>query len=163
MNRQDHPGRGDSPKRATSYSADISTRHVLRRAERPRVMPLLDLFWAVLWISLWFLWIWLVISVFIDIFRSGDLSGWLKAIWCLFVLIVPVIGVLVYLVARGGTMQQRRADDIAARDAASRQHIREAAGTGSSASDELAKLAQLRDQGVLSDDEFQSQKAKILA
>ena len=72
-------------------------------------MPLLDLFFAMLWFFLWVAWIWLVISVFIDIFRSHDLGGLAKALWALFVLLVPFLGVFVYLIARGGTMQDRPA------------------------------------------------------
>lgn len=126
-------------------------------------MPLLDLFWSMLWFFFYILWIWLVVSIFIDIFRSDDLSGWSKALWTLFVFIIPVIGVLVYLIARGGKMQQRTVDQAAARDAAARDYIRETAGSGSTTSDELGKLAKLRDDGVLSEEEFQAQKAKILA
>ena len=126
-------------------------------------MPLLDLFWAMLWFFLFFAWIYLVVSVFIDIFRSHDLGGFAKAIWALFVIVVPLLGVLVYLIARGDKMGQRAVDDAAARDAATRQYIRDAAGTGSSASEELAKLAKLRDDGVITDQEFQAQKAKLLA
>lgn len=126
-------------------------------------MPLLDLFWAMLWFFLWIMWIYLVIGVFIDIFRSSDLSGLMKAIWALFVLLVPLLGVFIYLIARGGKMQQRAIDDAAARDAATQQYIRAAAGTGQGASDELAKLAKLRDDGVITDAEFHAQKAKVLA
>ncbi len=126
-------------------------------------MPLLDLFWAMLWFFLWIMWIYLVIAVFIDIFRSSDLSGLMKAIWALFVLLVPLLGVFIYLIARGGKMQQRAIDDAAARDAATQQYIRAAAGTGPGASDELAKLAKLRDDGVITDAEFHAQKAKVLA
>ena len=72
-------------------------------------MPLLDLFFAMFWFFLWIAWIWLVISVFIDIFRSHDLGGLAKALWALFVLLVPFLGVFIYLIARGGTMQDRPA------------------------------------------------------
>jgi hypothetical protein len=72
-------------------------------------MPLLDLFFAMFWFFLWVAWIWLVISVFIDIFRSHDLGGLAKALWALFVLLVPFLGVFIYLIARGGTMQDRPA------------------------------------------------------
>src|SRR6478672_6352998 len=69
--------------------------------------PLLVAFWTILEIFLWVLWIWVLIYVFIDIFRSHDLSGWAKALWFIFVLFIPLIGVLVYLIARGGSMQER--------------------------------------------------------
>lgn len=129
-------------------------------------MPLLDLFWTMLWFFLFFAWIWLLISVFADIFRSADLSGWAKAFWILFVVILPYLGVLVYLISRGGKMQERAAQDMAQREQATRHYIQEAAGSaggGVSSADEIAKLAQLRDQGHLTDAEFAAQKAKILA
>ena len=67
--------------------------------------PLLNVFWTIFIVFLWVIWIWILIWVFIDIFRSEDLSGWAKALWFLFVLFIPLIGVLVYLIARGGKMQ----------------------------------------------------------
>ena len=124
-------------------------------------MPLLDLLFSMLWFFLFILWIWLVITVFIDIFRSDDLSGWGKALWALFVLIVPLLGVLIYLIARGDGMSQRRADEAAQVRRAQDEYIRDVAG--SSSAEELAKLADLRDKGVISDEEFAAQKAKILA
>lgn len=126
-------------------------------------MPLLDLFWAMLWFFLFFAWIWLLISIFSDIFRSDDLSGWAKAFWTIFVVVLPLLGVLVYLIARGGKMQERAAAEMAAREKATRQYIQEVSSGGASTADELAKLGQLRDQGVISAEEFDAQKAKLLA
>ena len=127
-------------------------------------MPLLDLFWTMLWFFLLIAWIWLLISIITDIFRSDDLSGWTKALWTLFVIIVPWLGALIYLIARGGAMQERTMRDVAGRERATREYIQEVASTGgSSAADELTKLAQLRDSGVITADEFESQKAKLLA
>ena len=77
-------------------------------------MPLLDLLFTMLWIYLVFLWIWLVVTVFIDIFRSPDLSGWGKAGWSLFVIVLPLLGVLIYMIVRGSSMQQRKYDDVVA-------------------------------------------------
>ena len=127
-------------------------------------VPLLDLFWTMLWFFLFFAWIWLLISVFSDIFRSADLSGWAKALWILFVVVLPYLGVLVYLIARGGKMQERAAEAMAQREEATRKYIQEAAGSAGTVSraDEIAKLAQLRDQGHLTDEEFQAQKSKLL-
>ncbi len=126
-------------------------------------MPLLDLLLAMFWFFLFFMWIWLVITVFIDIFRSDDLSGWAKAFWVIFVIILPLLGVLIYVIARGDKMQQRRVDDAMAQKRAADEYIRQAAGSGGSGvADELTKLGQLREQGVLSDEEFQQQKAKLL-
>jgi hypothetical protein len=124
-------------------------------------MPLLDLFWAMLWFYLFFVWIWLLIVVFGDIFRSKDLSGVAKAFWVLFLIILPLLGVLIYLISRGNQMSERAAQDAAEREKVTRQYIQEAAGTTSSA-DELAKLSQLRDSGVLTAEEFAAQKAKLL-
>ncbi|MFA9565641.1 MAG: SHOCT domain-containing protein [Acidimicrobiales bacterium] len=126
-------------------------------------MPLLDFFFSLLWIFLWIAWIWLVISIFIDIFRSEDLSGWGKALWSLFVLFLPFLGVFVYLIARGGSMQERRIDDYKQQQAATDAYIRSAAGGTDGVADELAKLGQLKDQGALTQAEYDNQKAKLLA
>ena len=123
--------------------------------------PLLGAFWTILEIFLWVLWIWVLIYVFIDIFRSHDLSGWAKALWFIFVLFIPLIGVLVYLIARGGSMQERAQQQARQADADARAYIRDAAGSGSTA-DQLTKLADLRDRGVISEGEFQQSKAKVL-
>ena len=122
--------------------------------------PLLNVFWTMFEFFLWVIWIWILIWVFIDIFRSRDLSGWAKALWFIFVLFIPLIGVLVYLIARGGKMQERAERDAQAQDDAARAYIQQAAG--SSSADQLAKLADLRDRGVITADEFAREKAKIL-
>ena len=123
--------------------------------------PLLNLFWTMLEFFLWVVWIWLLIWVFIDIFRSHDLSGWAKALWVLFVVILPFLGVLVYLIARGTNMHERAERQAAQQDQARRAYIQQAAGTGTA--DQLAKLADLRDRGVISAEEFDREKAKVLA
>jgi membrane protein implicated in regulation of membrane protease activity len=124
--------------------------------------PLLGAFWTILEIFLWVLWIWVLIYVFIDIFRSHDLSGWAKALWFIFVLFIPLIGVLVYLIARGDSMHERAVQQVQQQDREARQYIQEAAGSGTPA-DQLSKLADLRDRGVITADEFEREKAKILA
>jgi len=124
--------------------------------------PLLGVFWTILEIFLWVIWIWILIWVFIDIFRSQDLSGGAKALWFLFVLFIPLIGVLVYLIARGGKMQEHAAQQAQRDDQQFRAYVKEAAGPESTA-DQLAKLADLRDRGVISAEEFEREKAKILA
>jgi cbb3-type cytochrome oxidase subunit 3 len=124
--------------------------------------PLLGVFWTILEIFLWVIWIWILIWVFIDIFRSHDLSGWGKALWFLFVLFIPLIGVLVYLIARGGKMQEHAAQQAQRDDQQFRAYVKDAAGPESTA-DQLAKLADLRDRGVISAAEFEREKAKILA
>ncbi len=124
-------------------------------------MPLLDLFWTMLWLFLFIMWIWLLISIFSDIFRR-DMSGWAKAGWVLFLIALPLLGALIYLIANGGDMQARTVSDFQAAEAAQKDYIRSVAGSGSTA-DELEKLARLRDSGVVSEEEFAAQKAKLLA
>ena len=124
--------------------------------------PLLGAFWTILEVFLWVLWIWILIYVFIDIFRSHDLSGWGKALWFLFVLFIPLIGVLVYLIARGGKMQERAQRDARQQEQDFRAYVQEAASSGTPA-DQLAKLADLRDKGVISAEEFEREKAKVLS
>jgi hypothetical protein len=124
-------------------------------------MPLLDLFWTMLWFFLFIMWIWLLISIFSDIFRR-EMSGWAKAGWVFFLIVLPLLGALIYLIANGGDMQARTVRDYQAMESAQKDYIRQVAGTGSAA-DELEKLAGLRDSGVISAEEFAAQKAKILA
>jgi hypothetical protein len=125
-------------------------------------MPLLDLFWAMLWFFLFFAWIWLLISVFGDIFRSDDMGGWAKAGWVVLVVLVPFLGVFVYLIARGGSMAERNMERAAANAQAQQEYIRQVASTPSTA-DELTKLADLHSRGLLTDEEFSAQKAALLA
>jgi type VI protein secretion system component VasK len=124
--------------------------------------PLLSVFWTIFEVFLWVIWIWILIWIFIDIFRSHDLSGWAKALWFLFVLFIPLIGVLVYLIVRGGKMQERAVQQAQQQDEQFRSYVQEAAGSQSSA-DQLTKLADLRDRGVITAEEFDREKAKILA
>jgi len=108
------------------------------------------------------IWIWILIWIFLDIFRSRDLSGGAKALWFLFVLFIPLVGVLVYLITRGNGMHQRLVGQRRQQEKEFRSYVQEAAGPESSA-DQLAKLAELRDQGVINSAEFEHEKAKILA
>ena len=124
--------------------------------------PLLGAFWTIIEIFLWVIWFWILITVFIDIFRSHDLSGWGKALWFLFVLLIPLIGVLVYLIVRGGSMQERMTRQAQQQDQQFRDYVQDAAGSQSPA-DQLTKLADLRDRGVITAEEFDREKAKILA
>jgi ABC-type transport system involved in cytochrome bd biosynthesis fused ATPase/permease subunit len=126
--------------------------------------PLLNVFWTMLEFFLWVIWIWILITVFIDIFRSHDLGGFAKALWFLFVLFIPLIGVLVYLIARGGKMHERAARQAQQQDAEFRSYVQQAAASSPpSSADQLAKLADLRDRGVISAEEFEREKAKVLA
>jgi ABC-type multidrug transport system fused ATPase/permease subunit len=124
--------------------------------------PILGAFWTIFMIFLWVIWFWVLITIFIDLFRSHDLSGWVKALWFIFILVFPLIGVLVYLIARGGKMHERQVRDVQVQQREFRQYVQEAAGSGSTA-DQLAKLADLRDRGVITAEEFDREKAKILA
>ncbi len=126
--------------------------------------PLLDAFLTMLWIFLFIIWIWLLIVVFADIFRSRDLSGWGKALWTIGIIILPWLGVLIYLIARGGSMHERQIQAAQAQQQAFAQYVQEtAASAPPSAADQLAKLGDLRDKGVISEAEFQTEKAKVLA
>ena len=126
--------------------------------------PLLNIFWSMFIFFLWVIWIWILIWIFIDIFRSNDLSGWAKALWFLFVLFIPVIGVLVYLIARGGSMHERATQQAQQEDAEFRGYVQQAAASSpASTADQLAKLADLRDRGVISAEDFEREKAKVLA
>jgi Short C-terminal domain/Phospholipase_D-nuclease N-terminal len=123
-----------------------------------------QVFWSMLWLFLWIIWIWMLIVVFGDIFRSRDLSGWGKAAWTIFVLVLPYLGVFVYLIARGGKMQEHAVQSAQMQDAATREYIQSVtSANGRGTSDELTRLAELRDKGVLSQAEFDQAKAKTLA
>ena len=125
-------------------------------------MPLFDLFWAMLWFFLFIIWIWLLVAVFVDIFRS-DISGWGKAGWTFFVIIAPYLGVFVYLIANGDKMRERSVEKAAEAQAAQNAYIKSVADTGTSTADQLATLSNLHDSGKLTDEEFAAQKAKLLA
>ncbi len=124
--------------------------------------PILDLFWSILMVVGFVIWIWLLIVIFSDIFRSHDMSGWVKALWVIFVIIFPLIGILAYLIVRGGSMHERAVKQAQQEQKAFDSYVKEAAGSAST-TDQLAKLAELRDKGALTEDEFQSQKTKLLA
>jgi uncharacterized membrane protein YcjF (UPF0283 family) len=144
--------------------------------------PILDIFLSVLFFFGWVLWLMLMFWIITDIFRSDDLSGWAKAGWLVGVIILPLVGILIYLIARGGSMQERQEARARAQDAAFRDYVRQAAATDGSAapasaapasaapagngattaSDELAKLASLHQRGVLNDDEFARAKSRVV-
>jgi ABC-type multidrug transport system fused ATPase/permease subunit len=126
--------------------------------------PFGGIFLSMLYFFLFFIWIWILFTVFFDIFRSQDLNGWTKALWVIFVIILPYLGVFVYLIARGGKMHERKVQEVAQQKTTFDQYVKEAAGTsGGGVASELSKLAELKSQGVLTDAEFEAQKAKILS
>jgi hypothetical protein len=124
-----------------------------------------EVFWSFLWFFMFFIWIWLLVIVFGDIFRSHDMGGGAKALWVIFIIVLPYLGVLIYLIARGGKMHEHAIQDAQARDQAMRQYVQSVAGPGggSSPASEVAQLADLRDKGVISEEEFQQGKAKALS
>ena len=122
--------------------------------------PLLDIFWSILIFFGLFIWIYLIISIFADIFRSHDIGGFAKAMWVLFVLVIPLFGVLIYLIARGHGMAQRNVKQVQTEQRALDDYVRQTAG--GSPADELAKLAKLHEKGKISDEDFAKAKAKII-
>ncbi|APE25873.1 MULTISPECIES: SHOCT domain-containing protein [Streptomyces] len=133
--------------------------------------PLLNLFWTMLWFFLWIMWLFLLFKVVTDIFRDHSLNGWAKAGWLIFCIVLPYLGVLVYVIARGRSMGERDAKQAKENEAAFQAYIRNAAGTpgagggagGGSATDELARLAELKDKGAITPEEFEKAKAKVLS
>lgn len=125
--------------------------------------PILGVFWSMVWLFLWIAWIVVLFRVIMDIFRSRDIGGWAKALWVIFVVVAPFLGVFVYLIARGHSMADRDIHQAQAQEAAFRSYVQDAAGSGGGTADQLSKLADLRAQGVLTDAEFEAQKAKLLA
>ena len=123
--------------------------------------PLLQVFLSMLYFFLFILWIWIAVMVVVDIFRSHDMGGFAKALWFLFVIFLPYLGVFIYLIARGGKMGERQAADAAAQQKAFDSYVRETAGSADVAT-QLEKLAGLRDKGVITAQEFDAQKAKLL-
>jgi heme exporter protein D len=128
--------------------------------------PILGLFWTMLMFFLWFAWLMLLFRVFADIFRSKDMGGVAKAFWSIFVIFLPFLGVLIYVIVRGQSMTERDIAQAQQNEAQFRSYVQEAAGSGGGGggtADELAKLADLKAKGVLSDEEFAQQKAKLLS
>ncbi|MER5385758.1 SHOCT domain-containing protein [Streptomyces sp. NPDC002688] len=124
--------------------------------------PLLNVFWSMMWFFLWILWFMLLFRVIGDVFRDDGLSGWGKAGWCVFVVIVPFLGIFVYLIARGRGMGEREMKRMQRNQEDMNSYIRETAGTTGKA-DELAKLADLKTHGHITAEEFETAKAKVLA
>jgi hypothetical protein len=122
-----------------------------------------DLLVDMFYIFLFIIWFWLLITIFGDIFRSDDLGGFAKTLWIIFVIVLPYLGIFVYLIARGKGMAERNVAAMQAAQQAQAEYIKSVAGAGStSAADEIARLADLKDKGVISDEEFATAKAKAL-
>ena len=123
--------------------------------------PLADLFGTMLGLFVFFIWFWLLIVIFGDIFRSRDMGGGVKALWIIFVIVLPFLGIFIYLIARGGNMHERAEAAAQQQQQAFDAYVKETAGASSNV-DQLAKLADLKQQGVITDGEFEAQKAKLL-
>jgi phospholipase D-like protein len=124
--------------------------------------PFLDVFWTMLIFFFWVIWVWILVTVLIDVFRRSDISGWGKAAWTLFVVILPYLGVFIYLITQGRQMGERRAQELAAGQAAVDDRIREVASDGGAAG-EIAKAKKLLDDGAIDQAEFEQIKRMALA
>jgi hypothetical protein len=123
--------------------------------------PFLDVFWTMLIFFFWVIWIWILVTVLIDLFRRHDISGWGKAAWALFVIVLPYLGVFVYLITQGKSMAERRAEEIRAGQAAFDDHVRSVAATDPS--EQIARAKELLDSGAIDQAEFDQLKRKALA
>jgi hypothetical protein len=126
--------------------------------------PILGVFWTMLMLFIWIAWLFILFQVIFDIFRSHDMGGWAKAAWFLLVIVLPLLGVLIYVLARGDGMRDRDMKRSQDQQAQMDAYVRQAAGTsGGGVADELTKLTELKTSGVITDEEFATQKAKLLA
>jgi hypothetical protein len=125
--------------------------------------PILGLFWTMLIFFLWIAWIMILFKTIFDIFRNGDIGGFGKAFWAIFVVIIPWLGVLIYLIVHGKGMAQRDIAKAQAQQEEFASYVRQTAGSDAGTADELAKLADLRDRGVITEAEFVAQKSKLFA
>nr|WSX49335.1 SHOCT domain-containing protein [Streptomyces sp. NBC_00974] len=124
--------------------------------------PLLNMFWTMMMIFIWVLWFMLLFRIIADIFRDDGLSGWGKAGWTVFVILLPFLGVFVYLIARGRGMGERELNRARENEQAFRSYVRESAGPTSRA-EELSRLAELKNHGDITAAEYEQAKAKVLA
>lgn len=127
--------------------------------------PLLGAFWTVLWFFLWIMWFILLFRVVTDIFRDDSLSGWAKAGWLVFCVVLPFLGVFVYVIARGREMGHREMKQVQAQQEEFDAYIRRTAGApggGRSSADELTRLSEMHDRGTISDEEFRRAKDMVL-
>jgi hypothetical protein len=125
--------------------------------------PILGFFWSMLFIFLWVAWIFLLFRIHADIFRNHEMGGFAKALWLIFVVILPFLGVLIYVIVYSGDMAERDLKSMQKQQEQFDAYVRQTASSGASSADELTKLAALKNQGVITDAEFAAQKAKLLS
>jgi Phospholipase_D-nuclease N-terminal/Short C-terminal domain len=125
--------------------------------------PFLDVFWTMIIFFLWVIWIWFLIAILSDVFRRHDIGGGSKALWCFFIIFLPVVGALTYLIVNGQGMAQRNVSESQAQRAQMDEYVRSVATSGGGAAGEIEKAKQLLDSGAISADEYASLKAKALA
>jgi hypothetical protein len=122
--------------------------------------PFLDVLWTMIIFFCWVIWIWIVVTVLIDLFRRDDVGGWGKAAWVVFVIVLPFLGVLVYLIAQHDGMRERSMREAQSQQQAFDQYVRD---TAAGSAGEIAKAKELLDSGAITQDEFDRLKAKALA
>jgi hypothetical protein len=125
--------------------------------------PFLDVMWTMLEFFLLVIWFWILITVFADVFRRHDLSGWGKAGWVIFTIVLPFLGVFIYLISQGDDMAKRNVQQARAQQEQFDDYVREAAGSGGGAADQIARAKQLLDSGAINQAEFDAIKQKALA
>ena len=123
--------------------------------------PFMDVLWSMIIFFFWVIWIWIVITVLVDIFRRHDIGGWAKAAWVIFVAVLPWLGVLIYLIAQHDGMRERSIKQAQGQQQAFDDYVRETAGGGAAA--DIAKAKELLDSGAITQAEFEALKAKALA
>ncbi|MFL6129195.1 MAG: SHOCT domain-containing protein [Mycobacteriales bacterium] len=125
--------------------------------------PLLDAFWTIMIFFLWVIWFWLLITVFTDLFRRHDLSGWVKTLWMIFVIVLPYLGVFIYLITQGRHMAERNMREVEAAQTQLDERIRSVAADGSGPAAEIGKANQLLSSGAITQAEYEAIKQKALA
>jgi general stress protein CsbA len=125
--------------------------------------PFMNVLWSMIIFFAWVAWIWILIVILTDVFRRHDIGGWTKALWTIFLVVIPFLGVLVYLVAQHDGMAERQQKDVQAQQAQFDSYVRQAAGTGGGAASEIEKAKALLDSGAITQSEFETLKAKAVA
>jgi hypothetical protein len=125
--------------------------------------PFMNLLWSMIIFFAWVAWIWILIVILTDVFRRHDIGGWTKALWTIFLVVIPFLGVLVYLVAQHDGMAERQQKDVQAQQAQFDSYVRQAAGTGGGAASEIEKAKALLDSGAITQSEFETLTAKVVA